>query len=95
MSFSSGQCSMRCATGCCGSFAENSVGNMLMMVRSIFTVLQLSLSALRSGGEAQSKHKEGFDPLNTHSVGTNWLVRYGAGPSFRTVGLGAEVSFSF
>ena len=46
-----------------------------------------------SGGEAQSKHKEDFDPLSDHSVNDD--VRYGAGPSFRTVGLGAEVTLSF
>jgi hypothetical protein len=33
-----------------------------------------------SGGEAQSKHER--------------VLTYGAGPSFRTVGLGAEVTFS-
>lgn len=52
--------------------------------------------AVGSGGEAQSKHKEGFDPLmGSLCVNENWLVRYGAGPSFRTVGLGATVTRSF
>jgi hypothetical protein len=54
------------------------------------------LTSLVSGGEAQSKHKEGFDPLNgSLCVNENWLVRYGAGPSFRTVDLGATVTRSF
>jgi hypothetical protein len=46
-----------------------------------------------SGGEVQSKHTEGFDPLSAHSVSDD--VRYGAGPSLRTVGLGADVTLSF
>jgi hypothetical protein len=51
---------------------------------------------MRSGGEARSKHKEGFDPLKCSlCVNENWLIRYGAGPSFRTVGLGAAVTRSF
>ncbi len=38
-----------------------------------------------AGGEAQSKHKEGFDPLKCSlCVRRNWLW-YGAGPSLRTV----------
>jgi hypothetical protein len=49
-----------------------------------------------SGGEAQIKHKEGFDPLMClPCVNEIWLVRYGAGPSLRTVGLGATVARSF
>jgi ATP-dependent DNA ligase len=35
-------------------------------------------------------------PLNAHSaLNEDWLVRYGAGPSFRTVGLGGKVALSF
>jgi hypothetical protein len=48
-----------------------------------------------SGGEAQSKHKEGFDPLSAYLCVNQLDVRYGAGPSFRTVGLGATVARSF
>jgi len=46
-----------------------------------------------SGGEVQSKHKEGFDPLN--GLPSHNAVRYGAGPRFATVSLGAGVTTSF
>jgi ferredoxin/flavodoxin---NADP+ reductase len=48
-----------------------------------------------SGGEAQSKHKEGFDPPERLLCVNEFAVRYGAGPSFRTVGLDATVARSF
>jgi hypothetical protein len=46
-----------------------------------------------SGGEAQSKHAEGFDPLSAHPFQAT-SVRYGAGPSFRTVNLGCRSCLS-
>jgi hypothetical protein len=61
----------------------------------IFALCRTISSALDSGGEAQSKHKEGFDPPVCSLCVKQLAFRSGAGPSFRTVGLGAEVALSF
>ena len=62
---------------------------MLHLLRAClyFSSINFSRYCLDAGGEAQSKHKEGFDPLKCSlCVKRNWPnVRYGAGPSLRTV----------
>jgi hypothetical protein len=44
---------------------------------------------------SQSEHKEGFAPPDVLTLRESTGFRYGAGPSFRTVSLGAGVTSSF
>jgi hypothetical protein len=53
-----------------------------------------SLNWIRSGGEALSEHKEGFDP-GRNVLARLATVRFGADPSLRTVNLGAAIARSF
>jgi hypothetical protein len=58
---------------------------LLNCLPTAFQSQPLAVLGSGAGGEAQSKHKEGFDPLKCSlCVKRNWL-RYGAGPSLRTV----------
>lgn len=71
------------ATSLCSSFFS------LCLLHSFF------LRPPSSGGEARSEHKEGFDPLNAHSVKTTDSLGLEAARRFRTVDLGAKVALSF